>query len=196
MWPQQHEVEVTLTLAAAAAMVVGPGLTSSLTHGRCKRAHMAKGVTIRLSLTSLLGVDVVRPLAVASLDCEKHHKKNDNDEVEDGGYDDDDCLSSIEEKKKKGQKEKRLVCPAFTLPAADHAAALTLLQQRAARDAATRAEAILAAKKSCGRRAPRGSAAGAFVSGPESVRIAQPQRSPAPSQTSGRQVLACFVIGS
>ena len=146
MWPQQHEVEVT-PLAAAAAMVVRPGLTSSSTHGRCKRAHMAKGVTIRLSLTSLLGVDVVRPLAVASLDCEKHHKKNDNDEVEDGGYDDDDCLSSIEEKKKKGQKEKRLVCPAFTLPAADHAAALTLLQQRAARDAATRAEAILAAKK-------------------------------------------------
>lgn len=126
LWPQQHEVEVTPLATAAATIVRPPGLTP----GRV--VSKRDGATMRVSVTSLLGVEVVRPSAVASLDTASHQEDVEGD----------DNSSSTKEKTK-----KRLVCPAFTLPAADHLAALDLLRQRAARDAVERAKLAKAAKK-------------------------------------------------
>jgi len=104
---------------------------------------------MRLGVASLLGIEVVRPLAVASLDAASHQEDDDGEEEEeDDNYDDesDDKYKSSGMKEQKKTK-KRLVCPAFTLPAADHLAALDLLRQRSARDAIGRAKLAKAAKQ-------------------------------------------------
>jgi hypothetical protein len=134
LWPSRGEVEVA-PLAAAAAAAVRPHRAAA-----AAAAATGRAATVRVSVAALVGVDVVRPGAVAALDSDE---KGDCSAGGGSGGGSGSSREAVHGGHDGGHgKTTRRVCPAFVLPAADAAAAVAALRARAPTDAAKRSAAL------------------------------------------------------